>query len=121
MKAELKGKFSQALYELGVKEGLEIYQGIYETPESDEVTDPHYKKALNFYNRISEEDKVVLMKIIEQTMVDTISSMLSIIDGSTPLDDDDSVEPKLLLNSMDTEGELQDLFLEYVEEQEESI
>lgn len=57
------------------------------------------------------------MKIIEQTIVDTISSMLSIIDGKTPIDDD-SVEPKLLLNSMDTEGELQVLFLAYAEEEE---
>ena len=110
--------FVKSLYGLIVKENLERYKDLYETAVVDSKTDAYYKEALNLYNSISEEKRVVIIKIIEQTMVDTISSMLGIIDGSIPLDDDDSFEPKLFLNSMDTEGELQDLFLEHIEEQE---
>jgi len=55
------------------------------------------------------------MRIVEQTMIDTVSHMLGVIDGSSTLNDC-SLEPKLLLDSIDTEGELQDLFLEFIEE-----
>lgn len=55
------------------------------------------------------------MKIIEQTMIDTISNMLGIIDGSSTLKNC-SLESKLLLDNEDTNGELQGEFLEYMEE-----
>jgi len=113
--------FVKSLYELIVKENLESYKDLFITTVVDSKTDSYYKAALNLYNSISVEKREVLMKIIEQTMVDTISSMLGIIDGSVPLDEDDSIEPKLLLNSVDTEGELQDKFLEFVEEKENGI
>ena len=44
--------------------------------------------------------------------------MLGIIDGSSTLIGC-KAEPKLYLDNIDTDGELQDLFLEYVEEIEE--
>ena len=52
---------------------------------------------------------------MQQTMIDTISNMLGIIDGSSTLSGCDA-EPKLYLDDADTDGDLQDLFLEYVEE-----
>lgn len=51
-------------------------------------------------------------------MIDTISNMLGIIDGSSTLSGGDA-EPKLYLDDTDTDGELQDLFLAYVEDIEE--
>ncbi|TAA72672.1 transposase [Planococcus salinarum] len=112
--------FVKSLHEVIVKENLESYKDLYETAVVDAKTDPYYKEALNLYNSLPSEKRETLMKIIEQTMVDTISSMLGIIDGSIPVDHADSVEPRLLLNSINTEGELQDLFLEFVEELEDS-
>lgn len=58
---------------------------------------------------------MMLFEIIEQTMIDTVSTVLGIIDGHVTLADD-SFEPKLMLNSKDTEGNLQDEFLINVEE-----
>lgn len=55
------------------------------------------------------------MEIIEQIMIDTISNMLGIIDGSSTMKNC-SLEPKLLLDSIDMEGELQNSFLEHVQE-----
>ena len=69
-------------------------------------------------NNLTEENREKLMGIIELVMIDTISSMLGIIDGSSTLSECNA-EPKLYLNDIDTDGELQDLFLEYVEEIEE--
>ncbi|WP_443258402.1 hypothetical protein [Virgibacillus sp. L01] len=47
-------------------------------------------------------------------MIDTISNMLGVVDGSSTLTDC-TVEPKLLLDSNDTDGELQGSFLEFIE------
>ena len=75
----------------------------------------YWKQAIGFYNALNDENKDILMRIIEQTMIDTVSNMLGVIDGRSTLNDC-PLEPKLLLESNDTEGELQDLFLEFIEE-----
>jgi hypothetical protein len=107
--------FVKSLYETIVKENLELYKNLYETTNVTSKTDEYWKKAISLYDSLNDENKDILMKIIEQTMIDTISNMLGVIDGSSTLNDC-ALEPKLLLDSNDTEGELQDLFLETVEE-----
>ena len=79
------------------------------------LVDEYWGKVLNFYEDLSEERKEILMSIIKQTIIDTISNVLGIIDGSSTLNDCD-LEPKLLLDNKDTENELQDTFLAYIEE-----
>ena len=112
--------FIKALYKSIVKENLEQYIELYETTDESTVTDDYFKETINFYKRLDNENKEILMKkIIEQTMIDTISNMLGIIDGSTTVEHSIS-EPKLLLDSLDTEGELQDYFLEFLEEVEDN-
>jgi hypothetical protein len=107
--------FVKSLYKSIVKENLELYKTVYETTNVGPKTDKHWREAIGLYNTLTDENKAILMSIIEQTMIDTISSMLGIIDGSSTLIDC-SMEPKLLLDTIDTEGELQDCFLEYIEE-----
>ncbi|MCM3491189.1 transposase [Alkalihalophilus marmarensis] len=109
--------FVKSLYETIVKENLQLYKDLYETTNVNSKTDDNWKKAIGFYDSLTDENKDTLMKIIEQTMIDTISNMLGVIDGSTTLKDC-SLESKLLLDSIDTEGELQDLFLEFIEERD---
>ncbi|WP_146553498.1 transposase [Rummeliibacillus sp. SL167] len=107
--------FVKSLYESVVKENLQLYKNLYETTIVTPKTDSYWKEAIGFYNSLSDENKDILMTVIEQTMIDTISNMLGIIDGSSTLKGC-SLEPKLLLDSIDTEGELQDSFLEFIEE-----
>ena len=107
--------FVKSLYESIIKENLEIYKDLYETTNVTSKTDDYWKKTIGFYESLTNENKVTLMKIIEQTMIDTISNMLGVIDGSSTLKDC-PLEPKLLLDSIDTEGELQDSFIEFIEE-----
>lgn len=109
--------FVKSLYESIVKENLQLDKDLYETTIVTEKTDDYWKKAIGFYDSLTGEDKIILMEIIEQTMIDTISNMLGVIDGSSTLNDC-SLEPKLLLDSIDTEGELQDSFLEFIEERD---
>ncbi|MFF2448282.1 transposase [Neobacillus sp. NPDC058068] len=109
--------FVKSLYKSIVQENLELYKSLYETTNVINNTDDYWTKALGLYNSLEEENKDVLFKIIEQTMNDTISNMLGIIDGSSTLLDC-PIEPKLLLDSIDTEGELQDCFLEYIEKKD---
>ncbi|WP_100332120.1 transposase [Bacillus xiapuensis] len=109
--------FVKSLYESIIKENLQIYKDLYGTTNVTSKTDDYWKKAIDFYDSLTDENKDTLMKIIEQTMIDTISNMLGVIDGSSTLKDC-SLEPKLLLDSIDTEGELQDSFLEFIEERD---
>ncbi|MEK5146689.1 transposase [Psychrobacillus sp. FSL K6-4615] len=107
--------FVKSLYESIVKENLQLYKNLYETTNVTPKTDDYWKKNIGFHDSLTDENKDILMRIIEQTMIDTISNMLGVIDGSSTLKDC-SFEPKLLLDSIDTEGELQDSFLEFIEE-----
>ncbi|WP_059172940.1 hypothetical protein [Bacillus sp. FJAT-27445] len=107
--------FVQSLYKSIVKENLQLYKDLYETTIITPKTDEYWKQSIAFYNSLSQDNKDTLLKIIEQTMIDTISNMLGVIDGSSTLKEG-PFEPKLLLNSNDTKGELQNLFLEFIEE-----
>lgn len=109
--------FVKSLYKSIIKKNLQIYKDLYETTTVTSKTDDYWKKAIAFYNGLTDENKDTLTKMIEQTMIDTISNMLGVIDGSSTLDDC-SIEPKFLLNSIDTEGELQDSFLKFIEKRD---
>lgn len=98
-------RFAKSLYESIVKENLELYKDMYQNIEIDSHTDESGKGIINFYNELSDEQRVILFELIEQTMIDTVSTVLGIIDGHVT-QADDSIEPKLFLNSQDTEGDL---------------
>ena len=114
----MKEMFVESIYKSIVVENRSLYKNLYENTDADKSNDEYWKKSLKLYNGLSEENKEIFIKILQQTMIDTISNVLGIIDGSSTLNGCDA-EIKLYLNDADTEGELQDLFLEYVEENEE--
>lgn len=107
--------FVKSLYESIVKENINLYKSMFETTVIEPKTSEYCKQSIRLYKSLTEENRVAFMKIIEQTMIDTISNMLGIIDGGSTLKNC-SLEPKLLLDNEDTAGELQDEFLEYIEE-----
>lgn len=107
--------FIRSIYKTIVEENKELYRNLFNNITIDEASDEYWKQSLNLYNNLSQQNKDILINIIEQTMIDTISNILGIIDGTSTLNGCD-IEPKLFLNNNDTDGELQDLFLGYVEE-----
>ena len=114
----MKEIFIKSLYETIVQEGKQDYKELLDNTNAEDANDKYWIKALQLYDNITKEDREKLMAIIELIMIDTVSNVLGIIDGSSTLNGCDA-EIKLYLNDADTEGELQDLFLEYVEENEE--
>ncbi len=111
---EINQEFVKAIYDTVIKEGIDEYKDLYETVEVDSSMDAYWKNAITLYQDSNPEEKETLLKMMEQTMIDTVSHMLGIIDGSSTLNDSE-LEPKLLLDSQDTENELQDSFLELIE------
>lgn len=111
----MKEIFINGLYESVVRENKELYRNIFDNTDVDKKTTEYWKETLMFYDQLPMDHRRVLLNIIEQIMIDTVSNVLGIIDGSSTLGAG-IIEPKLLLSEEDTEGELQDLFLAYVEE-----
>ena len=98
-----------------IRENLKIYNELFTTITVDKNTDEYWVEAIDLYFSLSEEKKETLMKIIKQTMIDTISNVLGVIDGNSTLDNF-SKELTLYVEEMENDGELQDLFLEFIEE-----
>ena len=107
--------FVKSVYKSIVEDNKILYENLFRNTNVDEVSDEYWVKSLKLYNSLSEENKEMLLTIIEQIMIDSISNMMGILDGSSTLSECD-VEPKLYLNGVDTDGELQDLFLNFAEE-----
>lgn len=114
----MKEIFIRSLYKTIVQEGKSEYKELLDNTNIDDATDKYWISALQLYGNLTEDNKKELLEVIELVIIDTISSMLGIIDGSSTLSGC-NVEPKLYLDNVDTDSELQDLFLEYVEEIEE--
>ena len=116
-------EFVQAVYRTVVKEGMADYKDIYE-----EEVDPSvnaYTDCIAFYQQSSEADQKRMRQMMEQTIIDTVSHVFGIIDGSSGLSGSE-IEAKLALvrvdeagepvETMETDGELQESFLGYIEE-----
>ncbi|TMU86587.1 transposase [Bacillus sp. BHET2] len=110
-------EFVKSLYKTVIDENIELYKELFETTNPTGLTDEYFEEALGLYQSLNKEHKEVFFKVIEQTMIDTVSNILGVIDGSSTLLES-ALEPRLLLDSKDTEGELQDCFLEFIEKNE---
>ncbi|TFB24082.1 transposase [Filobacillus milosensis] len=110
-------EFVKSLYKSIIEENIELYKDLFETTNPTGITDEYFEEVLGLYQSLNKDHKEIFFKIIEQTMIDTVSNTLGIIDGSSTLIDS-TLEPKLLLDSKNTEGELQDCFLEFIEKNE---
>jgi hypothetical protein len=94
--------------------GLEKYidffkKGTFEYGETDES----WESVLRIYNALDEEGKQFFVRFMRYIMRDTISSVLSIIDGSSLLSKDYDEEFKLTYgqNQNDLTGYLKDHFM----------
>ncbi len=123
MNQELE-EFVQAVYRTVVKEGMADYKDIYEEEVDPNVND--YTACIAFYQQSSEADQKRMRQMIEQTIIDTVSHVFSIIDGSSGLNGS-ALEAKLALvrrrsrrsgRYRETDGALQDTFLGYIEDRD---
>ena len=94
-------------------ENNETYRSLFNETKLNEVTDEYLRNALHLYSSLSYENKEVLLNIIKQITVDTVSNMFGIIDGSSSLDG--KFEDFTLLynnNGQKLNGDLQDILLQ---------
>ena len=108
-------KFIKSIYKTIVEEGRETYRDLYENTKVTEQTVDYWKRALELYHSFDNIEKKVFIDIIEQTIIDTLSSVLGVLDGSSSLDGI-NFEFDVKINGVSTEDELQDVFLGFIEE-----
>lgn len=118
-------EFVQAVHRTVVQDGMADYKDIYEEEVDPNVND--YTACIAFYQQSSEADQKRMRQMMEQTIIDTVSHVFSIIDGSSGLNGS-ALEAKLALVRVDeagdpvdiveTDGALQDTFLGYIEDRD---
>ncbi|MBE4947488.1 transposase [Chryseobacterium culicis] len=99
-----------------IKGNLELYQNLLEN--TNEATDPVWKGILPMYINFSREEKEVFLKFLKIVEINTLSHVLGILDGTTHADDIE--EDFILITENKNEKineDLQDLFLELIEEE----
>lgn len=81
-------EFIEKLKENVLNDNLMLYKEIYESTIIDEKVkkDPYYGDALTFYRSLPTKQKEIIFKIIQQTIIDTTSTILGIIDGPVSLE-----------------------------------
>ncbi|MCM1162535.1 MAG: hypothetical protein NC412_15125 [Roseburia sp.] len=110
-------EFAKRIYKTIIEDGGDFYKELYENTEITEKTIDYWKDALELYNSFNYNQKNIFMNVIKQTMIDTISSVFGILDGSSTLSGG-NMEFDVKINGISTEDEMQDIFLEIVEEKE---
>ncbi len=108
-------KFIENLYQTLVNDGRGIYEDLFNNTVVNSKTSDYWKNALELYSGLNEESRKVFLDVIQHTIIDSISSVFGVLDGSSSLDGEEEFDIKVYINGVDTEEELQDSFLEYVE------
>ena len=107
--------FVQSIIKEVLNANQSIYKNILQETSLDDVSDLYWKDLLDFYNKISNNQKELLLKVIRQVTVDTLSNFFGILDGVTLIEDQGG-DFDLIYSGTKLNGELQDIFLEKEEE-----
>lgn len=82
------------------------------------VTDPYWKRLLTLYRGLPPRQRKVVLEIMRQVQVDTVSELFGIFDGTSALagrSEDFELFHKKGQKRVRLNGDLQDLFLEKIE------
>lgn len=106
------------LYAVIVQGNTKLYSEILQNTERKDASDQYWRLALQFYDSLGEEQRRVLISVMRQVTIDAISSMLAIVDGTTPLEAPFGTAHIMITSEASgtrLSGHLQDLFLALVE------
>lgn len=107
-------RFVESVYRTIVEEGKSTYKSLYEDTKISEKTIEYWKNAVTLYRSLNAEQQTIFMNILEQTMIDTVSGVFGVLDGSGTLSGGE-FECDVKINGASTEEGLQDAFLAFVE------
>lgn len=119
MGKKMNEKFIEKLYKTIIKDGIDEYKDLLGNTNLEDATDKYWEKSLDLYKSLTADNREKMLKFAELVMIDAISNIFGVLDGSTSLPEE-SFECKVSINGNSTENELQDTFLAYVEDIAES-
>ena len=97
-----------------IENNMAIYRDLLNNSDIKETTDKYWQDVLLFYKKLNKSEQELLLKIMKQVSVDTVSNMFAILDGVAFLNEQED-NFKLIINNDKNEqinGDLQDIFLE---------
>jgi len=109
-------KFVEGVLKTVIEEGVKSYKEIFADP--GEVTDEYWKRVLDLYRSLSPAQRKVILEIMRQVEIDTVSEIFGILDGTNAINgkvEDFELIHKTSKASVRLNGDLQDLFLEKTE------
>ena len=106
----------EIIYESIVEEGMETYKQLYEETKITDRTIVFWRNAIKLYEKLDSNEKEIFFDIIEQVIIDTTSSIFGILDGSSSIAGGGTLETDIKIDNLDTEQNLQDYFLEIVQQ-----
>ena len=109
-----QNEFAKSIYEGIVVDNLGEYQSTFNSNVEDSYID-YWKNAINLFSSLDEEEKRVFFSILKTTIIDTISNVFGVLDGSVALQAS-NFDFNVKINNEDVTGELQDAFLAYIED-----
>lgn len=107
-------KFIEDIYKTIVENNIEIYKRLFNETEITDNTIEYWINSLEFYRGLDELKKDIFFIILKQIIIDTISNLFGLLDGSSELIDEDYTVSVLIDGIV--EDSLQDEFLEFIEE-----
>ncbi|MBI3204444.1 MAG: transposase [Myxococcales bacterium] len=105
--------FVAALRAAVIEENVDTYRELLASTSPETATDAYWRRALAFYRVLDEDQRAVLLDIMRQVAIDTVSNVLGILDGVSG--GAATREDFVLVSASDEcrlNGSLQDLFLE---------
>ncbi len=109
-------RFIESIYKNIVEDNTKLYKKMFDKMIINDKTIDYWKRSLALYEILNDNQKEIFFEIINQVIVDTISQLFGTIDGSCSLYSEKEYDIKMFVNGIDTDHELQDSFLEYIEE-----
>lgn len=101
-----------------IDEDLQLYRQIFEETLASDAQDTYWRDALGFFADLTKAQQEVLFRIIRQIGVDTLSTVLGILDGSVSADGIEG-EVALYWKGENVSGDLQAIFLSQEQQSEE--
>lgn len=108
--------FGEQIYNTVVRYEVNMYKSSYEKL-SDNHKPGYWKDLADFYHSLTDAEKEIFYRIIQNTLIDTTSAVLGVLDGSCSLSGGGFFETEVTIDGEDMEHEMQDSFLAYVEEE----
>lgn len=113
-KSGIDEQIGKTLFHSIVEENMSIYRTIFSKEGNPGDWDAYWQNAAALYRSLDESQREVFFSILQQTMIDTVSNVLAVLDNVSSLTDEWRFS--VAVNDVDTEEGLQDAFLAYVEE-----